>query len=181
MKKTFFTCFTGILLTSTITCVGYSQDLNSIAKLKSWQGKFISSSEGMNTTSNPNSVASTEINTKAVKDFTRTYKNVSDATWFKTEKEFIVFFTRDDISFRVFYTKNGHYEGIIRDYTEDKLPPEIRNLVKSTYYDFNIYHINEVSADGIISYLIKIEGKTSWKTIKVTNDEMEVVEEYSKN
>jgi hypothetical protein len=52
--------------------------------------------------------------------------------------------------------------------------------VKSTYYDFNIYHIIEPTLNGVTSYLVKMEGKSTWKTVKVVDGEMEEVEEYLK-
>jgi hypothetical protein len=59
--------------------------------------------------------------------------------------------------------------------------PAIRHLVKSTYYDFNNYHIIEPTLNGVTSLISsKLEGRTTWKTVKVVDGEMEEVEEYFK-
>ena len=182
MKKTIIACFTGILLTWTITSVSYSQIPNSTVKPGASHEEFISTSEEINAAKNPNPVVSNEISTKAVKNFTKSYKNAPNAKWCKLKDGFVACFTCDGIKTSAFYNNRGNFEVQIRDYYEDKLPREIRHLVKSTYYDFSIYYINEFSADGIIVYLVKIEDKTSFKTIKVVaGGEMEVVEEYFKN
>jgi len=87
----------------------------------------------------------------------------------------------DGIRTRVFYDRKGNCESMIRDYSEDKLPYEIRHLVKSAYYDFSIYVINEVTIDRIRTYIVKIQNEVSLKTIMVANGEMVILEEYKKS
>jgi hypothetical protein len=70
---------------------------------------------------------------------------------------------------------------MIRYYGEDKLPSPIRHTVKSNYYDFSIFNVTEVSKGEKIVYLVKIEDKTCWKTLMVTDGEMETIEEYLKS
>ena len=70
---------------------------------------------------------------------------------------------------------------MLRYYQEEKLPHEIRGLVKSTYYDYDIYLITEVNRNEKIAYVVKMEDKTSWKTVKVVDGEMEVLEDYTKS
>lgn len=158
--------------------VSFSQSPNSTAMPESSQEDFISSSKEINAAKNSNPIVTDEINAKAIKEFTKSYKNMPDAKWFKLKDGFVVYFTIDGIKNKVFYNKKGNYEGMVRGYFEDKLPREIRHLVKSTYYDFSIYHVCEVSVDGITAYLVKIGDNASWKTIKVVDDEMEVTEEF---
>jgi hypothetical protein len=180
MEKTFFPGFTGILLTWIITSVCYSQTPIGSPKPEASLQEIISSVEEINAVKNSAPVRLNEINSRAVRNFVRQYKNVSDAEWFKLKEGFVVHFTNDGIKSRAFYTKEGRYEGMIRSYFEDKLPREIRHLVKSTYYDFSICHVYEFNVEGITAYLVKMEDKTSWKTIRVIDREMKVMKEYSK-
>jgi hypothetical protein len=177
MKKTFFAGFTWLLLTCTI----YSQNSRSTAKLApgfSFAG-FISSSEELSIARDSITVLLNEISTKAVRDFARDFKNVPDAKWFKKENGFAVFFAGDSIQTWIFYDKSGNRECVIRDYSENRLPGEIRHIVKSTYYDFSIYLVNEVTINDITGYIIKIRDKNSLKEIKVVDGEMEVMREYN--
>ena len=184
MKKTFFSGFTGLFLAWTITNVTYSQSLTSTTKLKPQltveKNGLIS--KQLNSTKNSDLLLRNEINAKAVRNFTKEYKNVSDAKWFYSVNGlFVAYFTSENIQSSVFYNKKGDYEFMIRHYNEEKLPREVRHLVKSNYYDFNIYHVTEISRNGIIAYGIKLEDKISWKTIKVIDGEMEVIDEYLKS
>jgi hypothetical protein len=109
------------------------------------------------------------------------YKYVTTAKWSKLSNgDCSVNFTVDSITTKIVYDRAGHCENVVRYYFENRLPPEVRHVVKSNYYDFNIYHIIEPTINGITSYLIKLEGKSTWKTVKVVDGEMEEVEEYLK-
>ena len=121
-----------------------------------------------------------EISTKAARDFSRNFKNASDPKWFKAKEGFVVYFRKDGVDSRAFYTKKGQYEGVILSYYEDKLAPKIRHLVKSVYYDFNICHVYELQNEDMTAYVVKLLGKTSCKTVSIVNGEMNVIEELQK-
>jgi hypothetical protein len=176
MKKQLFTCFTIALLSWTIS-PSYSQSAD---RLIYSDDELIFPSGKIPITKDSLKTIPSEIK-KAVKSFTRDYKNITNAKWLRLNHGFsVVYFTVDSINTRLLYNKKGYCENIIRYYFENRLPPAIRHLVKTTYYDFSIYHIIEPTINGVTSYLIQMEGKTSWKTIKVVDGEMEVLEELLK-
>jgi hypothetical protein len=183
MKKTFFTNCTGAFLACTVTSLIYAQnaDINVKPQPHFSTEKNISSSEQMDTAKDSDSLFLNDINIKAVQHFMTTYKNPSDVRWSQLKNGFRVHFISDDIQTRIFYNAKGSPESMIRYYHEDKLPLEIRHLVKSNYYDFSIFVVTEININRKIAYLVKMVDKTSWKTIKVVDGEMEVIEEYSKS
>ena len=71
----------------------------------------------------------------------------------------------------------------MRTYTEKYLPFDVRHAVKSTYYDFNIFHVTEIESPNqpliYFIYLRKAEDETSFKTIMYSADQMEEVEPYN--
>jgi hypothetical protein len=120
-----------------------------------------------------------DINTKAELNFTKTYKNATDITWYPLhDRRLMVRFFDNGIQTKIFYNRKGNKEAMVRYYTEDKLPNEVRRPVKATYYDFNIFMVIEVTIGNQTAYLVKIEDKTCTKTIRVMNGEMEVIEEF---
>lgn len=121
-----------------------------------------------------------EVHAKAVRSFARDYKDATDAKWFSVPDGFAVYFMHKNVKARIYYGKRGNYICAARYYTEAVLPREVRHLVRSHYYDHDIYHVVEVSGSGGIAYLIKMEGKTSWMDIRVMNDEIEILNEYEK-
>ena len=121
------------------------------------------------------------INAKALRDFVRSYQHPSDVVWTALPDGFRVHFYSDDIQTRIFYDQKGNRLAMIRYYREDKLPHDVRYLVKSNYYDYSIFNVTEVSKNGKTVYFVKLESDSEWKTIRLDDDEMDETESYSKN
>ena len=101
--------------------------------------------------------------------------------WFDIADGNLAEFKKGGITTKVFYDSKGKCSGVLRSNLEDKMPGDIRHLVKRQYYDFNIYYVQEVTVAGKTAYLIKIEDKTSMKTIRVMDDEMAEIESFEKS
>ena len=183
MNKAFAPGFATLLLACTITTIAYGQTENRIAKLeaKLFSGKNIPADRQLTSTRDSNFIFRNEISTKAVRNFIRDFKNVTDAEWFRSPTgSFVVYFTSDSINSTIYYTKEGEFDLMIRYYNEEKLPREVRHLVKSNYYDFSIYHVSEFQSNDKTAYVVVMEDKTSWKKIKIVDNEMEIIGEFSK-
>lgn len=186
MKKIFLTSF---IVTSLIMIDSISYTQNSLAAVKfnspSLSEENISSPGKISAVSKPDSVRLNERNIKAIRHFIRNYKNATDVKWVKSiEGDDVVYFNTGDIKNLIFYSPNGSYKGMLREYTEDKLPQEVRHLIKSTYYDFDIFYVKEVNWDNNLVYFVNIEDKRSkdqvfYKLISVADGEMKVVKEFS--
>lgn len=123
---------------------------------------------------------SNAVSDRVSKKFEKSFANVTDAVWAKEANGFTVRFTSNGIQNWALFTKRGNYQGGIRYYTETELPAAIRHQVKSTYYDFAITTVKEVSYSGTTAYLVTIADETTWKVIRVIDGAMEVWEAYKK-
>ena len=92
----------------------------------------------------------------------------------------VAYFFNDKIRNWVFFNDNGDCEYLLRHYSEEKLPGDVRRLVESKYCDFSIHHVSEITRDDKIAYTIDLEGKIPWKTVRITDGEMEVIQEFYK-
>ena len=128
----------------------------------------------------PNYIGSSRLSTKAVKNFNKTFKATANASWSETSDGFVAKFKKNDIETKVFYDVKGRWIGNVRNYQEKDLPREIRHRVKSNYYDYNIYLVQEVTVGDNTAYLVKIEDKTSIKTIRIVDGEMDEYEAFQK-
>jgi len=180
MKKISFTCLGGIFLLSAIS--------SSFGQLAATSSKFkrsspvdqIAASEKVNHRDADGDYIN-NVNSKALRHFTKAYQNPSEVKWVKLTTGFRVHFVSNGIDTRTYYNKRGACEAIVRYYYEKDMSANIRHQVKTIYYDFKIFLITEITADHKTAYLIKIEDNTSWKTVKIVDNEMEVIEEYSKS
>jgi hypothetical protein len=138
----------------------------------------------VNVTKTKNSMDKLEaISPRALKDFAGTYKNVSSASWMKIKDGFSVRFTSDGVKATIFYDSKGRRVSIIKYYTEEKMPHEVRHIVKSTYYDYNIVYAQEIEttdSDGLPTYVICVDDNTKIKMIRICDGEMSLWKEYTK-
>lgn len=122
-----------------------------------------------------------ELSARAFKNFTRTVKNPSDLRITENEEGIHIYCQVDNIANRIGYTKRGNWQYTMRFYTEEHLPKDVRHHVRSTYYDFNISGVVEVRVGDKIGYVVTLEDKTSWKKVKVVDNEMELMGEWTKS
>jgi hypothetical protein len=176
MKKLFFRYTTGFIPFIALVSCAYAQsstittDLNPSSKEVAYNNP--SAARGATTVS---------ISTKAVKDFAKTFKKAGNASWFVIPDGYVAEFNQDGIETKVYYDRKGRWVGNLRSFLEDKMPRDIRHRVKSHYYDYTIYYVQEVTVADKIAYLVKIEDKTSMKTIRILDGEMEEIEAFEKS
>jgi hypothetical protein len=121
-----------------------------------------------------------EINIRAVREFTKMYNQARDIQWYKDKNELTVHFTEKGIKCRADYSRNGDWLFTMRSYSEDHLPKEVRTVVKKEYFDFSITWINEIVTEKQTIYVLHMQDKDSWKNVRVCDGEMSVIEERSK-
>ena len=137
----------------------------------------------VNATETKNSMNELAISPRAIKDFMNTHKNVTGESWMKTKDGFSVRFNSDDVRTTIYYDKKGNWSGSIKIYGEEKMLREIRHVVKSTYYDYNIVYAQEIEttdSDGVPTYVVCVEDKTKIKMIRISAGEMSEWKEYTK-
>ena len=178
MKKIILTCFTGSLLVGIITNVSNAQILT--AKVKpSFESTVLSDPLVMG--SGREIIDLRDINQKALKHFSRSIKNAKGEKWFEKRDGYVVYYMKDGYQSHAVYNIKGNWLYTIGVYSEENLPFSVRDLVKRNYYDFNIFQVLEIKIENKIIYLVRVEDKTSWKTIRVQDGEMQVIEQYRKS
>jgi hypothetical protein len=125
-----------------------------------------------------------EISPKALKSFAKMYKNVSAEKWTKIRSGYSASFVSEGRKNTIFYNAKGNWYGSVTSYTEDKLPTDVRNIVRSKYFDYSIFFVEEVEtveSNGTPTYLIHLEDKRNIKLVRVSDGEMETWKEYVKS
>jgi hypothetical protein len=178
MKKIIFTGFGITLSVLAITLASYGQATATGLRVSN----NIFSIENSFSKSNVNTLRRSDVNSKAVRNFVRSYKNVSNEKWYKVQDGFIAMFILYDINYRVDYDKKGNWLHTMRTYDEDKLPPDVRHLVKSSYYDYNITFVQEIEIPREpFTYVVHLEGKTKLIILRVSNGEMDEWQKFDKS
>lgn len=123
-----------------------------------------------------------EINIKSVRDFLRSYPAAENAQWHNVkEGGSMCRFTLKGIGYRIYYSASGAWQGAICSYGEKLLDREIRATVKREYYDYSITFVDEMQLpEQQKVYLIQVQNEKELKILRVTDDAMEVIQEYKR-
>lgn len=122
-----------------------------------------------------------DINVRAMRDFVSRYGDITNAIWHRSNDNYVAVFYKDSVQHRVIYTGRGDLSYVMKYYEESRMPRNIRAQVKSTYYDYKIYVIQEIETpDHPTVYIVNLQGDTDWKKVKLCQGEMEVMEEFRK-
>lgn len=125
-----------------------------------------------------------EIPVKAVREFIDEFQDAVNVTWRKVGDDgYIADSKSDSIKTIAFYYRNGSCSYILKKYGENKMPADVRAMVKSIFYDYTITEVTEIrlrqySENMIYSVLIK--NADNYKILRICNNEMEITRDYTK-
>jgi len=120
------------------------------------------------------------INSRAIKDFKKSFKLPAEEKWFKIETGFIVKFVQGGIQHRADYDKKGNWIATTRYYSEKQLPKDVRSQVKSVYYDYTITSVQELTFPSHHVYLVNMEDEKTILIIRICDGEMDVYKDLKK-
>ena len=170
MRYILFTTVKIIFLLVGISFYSQAQIAKSISDSTEPEGKF-----------KTNKLYRNEIDSRAKRDFSNTYKNVSNEIWTVTDEGYNVNFSIDEIRYSIRYDKKGYRLFTLRKYSEKQLPKNIRTLVRSTYFDYSIKSVDEiVKSLNPPVYVVLLEGDKEWIKVRVEDGEMTEIEKIDK-
>ena len=177
MKKTIFTGIAFALAMLVINLTSYGQ----AAVISLRLSNLASSAENAVSESAAHTLGRGDVYSKAMKNFTRSFKNVSNEKWYEVGDVLIATFTSDDIDCRVDYSKKGYWLHTMRTYDETKMEGDLRHSVRSTYFDYEINLVHEIeSPNAPVNYIVQLIGKTKVIKLRICEGEMEEWQEFEK-
>jgi hypothetical protein len=185
MKKYFFALVAGFIPALATTNTAVAQNSNTVAVLHNdAQMEKIYKAEVAAEPAKSNTVSLASVNTKALKNFNKSYKNAGDANWHITDEGFMVRFNTDNVKNSIFYNKKGYWTGSLKTYDESKMAKDLRTMIKREYFDFSIYQVQEVltmQSEGLLpTYVIYMEDKNSYKTLLVYDNDIKEWQNFIK-
>ncbi|GGB04528.1 hypothetical protein [Puia dinghuensis] len=117
---------------------------------------------------------------RASRDFWSRVGEQKGEQWYKLQVGYQAEYTDGPVKGVYLYDKKGNWIYSILTYGEDRLPQEVRQLVRSTYYDFSINWVKEVSDAQNLVYVVHMESDKAWKEVAVQDGEMRVLHAFVK-
>ena len=121
------------------------------------------------------------ISTKALRNFKTSFEGATNEKWFITVDGYMAKFSLADNFVRASYDKKGNLKYTLQQYAENKLPADVRGLIKSSYYDYQITLVDDID---ILSsgkfYIVHMQDANSWMNVLVHNNELIIMETLNK-
>ena len=130
-----------------------------------------------------NALPVSKIHVKAMRDFLKRDRPAAKAEWMIVETGFVVKYTdKNNSHCRSVYNNRGQFVYTIKQYFESNMPRDVRGMVKSQYYDYTITLVEEITEPlKPLVYVVHLEDAGTLKNLRISEREMEVLEEYKKN
>jgi hypothetical protein len=105
----------------------------------------------------------------------------ADKTSLKSEKGYVVRSVVDGRQTMTAYNKKGNWVYTIQQYSLDNLDKNIIDRVRSVYYDYGVTGIQKVEQPGMdVVYVVQLENVKSIKIVRLTDSEIELVQDFTK-
>jgi len=127
------------------------------------------------------SATASNVSAKVTRAFGQYFKDATHLRWYEIDKKFLVKFIQDDQENRALFTGKGQLVYHVSYGTEKHLPAEVRNLVKSNYYDQTINRVLKVNQDDRNIWVISMEDAKQYVMVRVENMELEETQRMLKS
>lgn len=123
----------------------------------------------------------TKVPEKVWQSFQKYFTNAENPAWYELNKRFLVKYMTEDKSNQAVFTKRGRLVYNISYGYEGSLPDDIKKLLRSKYYDYNIARAVKVSQDNRTIWMINVEDTRNMILVRLEDDEMEEVDRFIKS
>jgi hypothetical protein len=122
------------------------------------------------------------ISQKAVNNFEKTFKNVSEVKWYEMPDGYRANCIMNGVRCRLDYDKRGNWLHTIKYIDEKKLPIDVRRLVASSYLDYSITSIEQIELPHHqLVFVIHLQGEKNWINIRVSDSEISELQTINKS
>jgi len=186
MKKILFTSLFGLLVALSINCSAqeeFAYSKTTPRKNPMPYMKLIAENVSEPTYYTPdNNDKITNITLRAIRHFLVNFGEVSNEIWYSTPDMFVAMFRLSDIDYRVDYDRKGNWIETYRTYDETKMSSDLRSSVKSSYWDYHIYLVQEIEQPRHpVTYIVHLENKTKLINLQVSDGVIFEWQKFSKS
>ncbi len=127
------------------------------------------------------SLAEMRVSQDALQAFSHSFQDASNAKWYRLEKFYLVYFTKNEQENKALYDIKGNLKYSISYGTVKDLPNDIRKMVKRQYIEYNILQVIEVNEDSRNIWIINLDDDYDLITARVENVDIEEMARYQKS
>lgn len=123
------------------------------------------------------------VNVNALRHFARNYNEASSEKWLATPDLVVALFSFRDIDYRVDYnSRNGNWIETFRTYGEAKMSPDLKQSVRSSYYDYIIFQVQEIEQPlHPVNYIVHLSGKAKLINLRIYDGQVEEEQNFKES
>lgn len=122
-------------------------------------------------------VTTMAIKSRVLRTFNQSFKDIAPE-WFVLDDTFLAKLTVAGLPAHALFAKNGYMLYSVNHGTEQSLPPEVRRMIRSTYYDHSITGVTKVDAQERTAWIINLQSADQLLVVKVIGRELEEIGNY---
>lgn len=123
----------------------------------------------------------TVVNEKVTNSFNQLFKDAAAPQWLEVNKRFVVNFILNDQKNKAVFTKNGDLVYHLAYGTAQNVPDNFANRVKREFPDYMITSAVKVATDEVKLWILNLESSTKIMVIRVTDDDINVIDKFPKS
>jgi hypothetical protein len=118
---------------------------------------------------------------KVSESFSHLFKGAVAPRWFVVDKGFLVKFILNDQKNKAIFSKDGQLVYLLAFGNEKQMPADIRTIVKSKYFDYEITSTVKVNIDESTTWLVNVEDANQFIMLRIDeNGIMDVADAVTK-
>jgi len=146
-----------------------------------YAGSLIENINSPDLDTNASAEASVTVNTKVQKSFDAYFAEAAEQNWSMVGGNFLNRFHLNGVLTNALFTKKGKLIYTITYGAEKDMPADVRHIVKSEYYDYNITMAIEVKENERDIWVVKLDNATEQINVRVEDGEMERLQQFYKS
>jgi hypothetical protein len=123
----------------------------------------------------------TKVPEQVWKNFAKYFPTAENPKWYALQDGFFVKYRIVEEANQSVFTKKGELVYTLTYGYESNLPRDIRQEVKSRYFDYQIKGITKLSQFDKVVYLVHLEGDRNFITLRLDDVDMEEIQKLTKS
>ncbi len=120
------------------------------------------------------------VSQKVTESFAKLFKGAQAPVWFAVDKLYVVDFIMNNQKNKAEFTKNGSLVYHMTFGNEKQMPSDIREIVKSKYYDCVISSTVKINYQEQNAWLVNIENAGRYMVVRVLDGSLDVWDSVEK-
>jgi hypothetical protein len=121
-----------------------------------------------------------KIESRILKYVNKHFKNTDDIRWEQADENLIATVHNEEAVTKYLFNKSGRIVYTIQSFSAKLVPANIKKMVLQYYRKYTITSASKIVESNRQVWVVKIDGKKSFATVRIEDGEMEEIENFDK-